>query len=412
MTNDLSIAPPPAPPPARRLRVCMLAYTFYETDGRVIRYAQALARAGARVDAITLFRPGQPRRETVAGVEVLRIQGRRKDERSKYGHLLRMLAFFVRSLAIVTREHLRQRYDVIHVHSLPDFEVFAAAIAKLLGARLILDIHDLSPEFYANKFGRDAGSAAFRVLAWLERRSVAFADHVIAANDLWHAKLAARTGAGAKLSVFLNYPDPALFRPGRRARGQDGHFVFLYPGSLNHHQGLDIAVRAFALVAAEIPDAEFRIHGEGGAIDELRALVGRLGLQQRVFLLPPLDIGRISQVMADADVGVVPKRNDSFGSEAFSTKILEFMALGVPLIVSATRIDRHYFDESQLRFFAPGDDADLARAMREAYLDRARNRALAANALRRVEAFAWRDKQAEYLEIVNALSASRVRHAA
>ncbi len=84
----------------------------------------------------------------------------------------------------------------------------------------------------------------------------------------------------------------------------------------------------------------------------------------------------------------------------------------MPLIVSATRIDRHYFDESQLRFFAPGDDADLARAMREAYLDRARNRALAANALRRVEAFAWRDKQAEYLEIVNALSASRVRHAA
>jgi glycosyltransferase involved in cell wall biosynthesis len=398
--------------PVSGLRVCMLAYTFYETDGRVIRYAEALARSGAQVDAITLFRPGQARRETVQGVEVLRIQGRRKDERSKYGHLLKMLGFFVRSMAVVTREHLRRRYDVVHVHSLPDFEVFAAAIARLLGARLILDIHDLSPEFYANKFGRDTDSFAFRSLAWLERRSVAFADHVIAANDLWHAKLASRTAAAGKLSVFLNYPDRALFHPGRRSLARGNPFTFLYPGSLNRHQGLDIAVRAFARVAGEIPDAEFRIYGEGGAIDEIRALVAELGLQARVLLMPPLGIDHIAQVMADADVGVVPKRDDSFGGEAFSTKILEFMALGVPLIVSATRIDRHYFDDTLVRFFAPGDDADLARAMREAYLDRTCSRELAENALRHVDGYTWAGKQADYLSIVDALAMRRARHAA
>ena len=83
-------------------------------------------------------------------------------------------------------------YDVIHVHSLPDFEVFAAFIAKLLGAKLVLDIHDLMPEFYANKFDKSSRSLIFRSLALVERMSVAFSDHVIAANDLWFAKLESR----------------------------------------------------------------------------------------------------------------------------------------------------------------------------------------------------------------------------
>ena len=115
--------------------------------------------------------------------------------------------------------------------------------------------------------------------------------------------------------------------------------------------------------------------------------------------------------MANADVGVVPKRDDSFGGEAFSTKILEFMALGVPLIVSATRIDKHYFDDSLVRFFKSGDEQDLARAMREAWSQRERNQELVANSLAHVENFTWTAKQQEYLGIVTGLSAKGARHA-
>ena len=100
----------------------------------------------------------------------------------------------------------------------------------------------------------------------------------------------------------------------------------------------------------------------------------------------------------------MPKRDDSFGGEAFSTKILEFMALGVPLIVSATRIDRHYFDDTMVRFFKSGNVQDLARAMREAYSQRARNQELALNSLVHVENFTWTTKQAEYLAIIRRLS--------
>ena len=349
----------------RPLRACMLAYTFYENDGRVMRYAEALAQDGAQVDAIVLRRPGQPREEMLNGVRVIRIQLREKNERGKFSYLQRTVQFFFRSMLEIARQHRRHRYDLVHVHSVPDFEVFAAWFAKLGGARLILDIHDIVPEFYAAKFSVAHDSFIFKALVWVERRSAAFADHVIIANDLWRAKLIQRATPADKCTSFINYPDTSVFNQGLRTRTDQGNanarFVLSYPGTLNWHQGLDIAIHAFAIAHRDAPAMEFHIYGEGSAKPGLAQLVLDLGLSQAVHLHPPLPLREIACVMANADLGVVPKRNDAFGGDAFSTKILEFMALGVPVVVAATRIDTHYFNDSLLRFFTPDDAADLAR---------------------------------------------------
>ena len=83
---------------SRPLHACMLAYTFYETDGRVMRYAEALVQSGAQVDAIVLGRPGQPREEHIRGVRVRRVQTREKNERGKLSYFLRIVRFFFRSM--------------------------------------------------------------------------------------------------------------------------------------------------------------------------------------------------------------------------------------------------------------------------------------------------------------------------
>src|SRR5689334_9099041 len=134
------------------MKVCMLAYTFYETDNRVRRYAEALARRGDEVDAIVLQQEGKSPFEIVNGVNVYRIQKRVRDERGPFSYLSKLLLFFARSMGAVTVRHLETRYDVIHVHSVPDFEVFAALIPRLMGAKVILDVHDIVPELYASKF--------------------------------------------------------------------------------------------------------------------------------------------------------------------------------------------------------------------------------------------------------------------
>src|SRR5712692_5090300 len=174
------------------MRVCMVAYSFYEKDNRVRRYAETLAKRGDHVDVIALRQEGQTSKDIIEGVHVFRIQRRVVNEKVKLTYLVRLLLFFLRSAAFLTREHMMRCYDVVHVHSVPDFEVFAAFYPKIRGSKLILDIHDLVPELYASKFKTSQDSLIFKMLLRVERMSAAFSDHVIAANHIWEKRLRER----------------------------------------------------------------------------------------------------------------------------------------------------------------------------------------------------------------------------
>lgn len=386
------------------LRACMLAYTFYETDGRVMRYAETLAKEGVIVEAIVLRRDGQPVEEIINGVKVLRIQRRLKNETGKYSYLARIVKFFFRSMIEITRRHLKAPYDIIHVHSVPDFEVFAAFIPKLLGAKIILDIHDIVPEFYAAKFKVSQKSLVFWILKLVEKFSAMFADHVIIANDLWLEKITARSITKERCSSFINYPDLSVFNVNLKTDRTNGKFIMIYPGTLNWHQGLDIAVNAFAIAKEKAPNLELHIYGEGSSKAELQKQIAELQLTDKVFLRSPLPLREIASVMANADLGIVPKRNDSFGGDAFSTKILEFMALGVPVIVADTRIDKYYFDESLVRFFKSGDDKDLARIMLDVYHNHELNNQIASQALTFAYQHSWEIRKGDYLALIERLT--------
>jgi glycosyltransferase involved in cell wall biosynthesis len=108
--------------------------------------------------------------------------------------------------------------------------------------------------------------------------------------------------------------------------------------------------------------------------------------------------------MGTANLGVVPKRKDNFGDEAFSTKILEFMAVGVPVIVSDTRIDKFYFDSSTVKFFRSGDVEDLSRCMLEMIENPRERQQQVENATRFVKTVDWSAKQHEYLDLVESLT--------
>ena len=193
----------------------MVAYTFYETDNRVMRYAETLAKRGDEVDVIAHY--GKEKGTFVRnGVRVLRVQQRIPNEKHKITYLYRISMFFLRAMIILSINHLRKPYQLIHVHSVPDFLVFTAWLPRLMGAKVILDIHDLLPEFYASKFLGTKKSRMFDFLVWVERVSCAFAHHVIVPNHLWQQRLQSRSVPISKCSVILNYPDPSMFyRRGR-----------------------------------------------------------------------------------------------------------------------------------------------------------------------------------------------------
>jgi len=386
------------------MNVCMLAYTFYESDFRVMRYAEALLERGARVTVICLRRPGAKKQASIRGIRLFRIQERIIGKEGKFSYLIRIFKFLLRSLVVIGRLHWKRPFDLVHVHSVPDFLVFAAVMPKLFGAKVILDIHDILPEFYASKFSRGHRGPIYRLLILVERLSCKFADHVIVANHLWAKKLISRSLHAEKLTILMNYPDNSIFQP-QSSTKECKKFIMLYPGTVNWHQGLDIAVKAFAKIKDRAPHAEFHIIGNGTHWQEIKALVERLGLKERVFLEPGMPLRQVAERMAQADLGVIPKRNDSFGGEAFSTKTLEFMASGVPIVVSRTKIDLFYFDNTLVRFFEPENDEDLAEVMLQMIGDEGLRASLSAQGLKFVAENNWGTKKADYYKLIERLLA-------
>jgi glycosyltransferase involved in cell wall biosynthesis len=238
----------------------------------------------------------------------------------------------------------------------------------------------------------------------VERSSIAFSDHVVIANPIWRERLASRSAKPEKVTAIGNHPDPELFytRPKDRC---DGKFVLCYPGTLNWHQGLDIAIEAFSKVAQEIPEAEFHINGEGSDKEHLVKMVHEMNLEDRVMFDGFLPTAEIARVMSNADLAVVPKRSKSvFGTEAASTKILEFMTVGVPVVISRTKIDSFYHTDATVKFYDGDDPNELAKAIIGLYKNPALRERMAANALVYARENGWNRKQQHYLAIVDRLA--------
>jgi len=384
------------------MKICMIAYTFYEFDTRVMLYAEAMAKRGDSVDIIALRRPDQYNFEKVRDVNVYRIQERVRDEKGKLTFIFRILKFFVLSAIFLSKKHFKNRYDIIHVHSVPDFQVFAALNPKIMGAKIILDIHDIVPEFYASKFNTPEKSIFFKLLVLIEKLSIAFSNHVIIANHIWEKRLVSRSVRSEKCTVILNYPDPSIFYP-RQQKNSKNKLIMIYPGTLNWHQGLDVAIKAFSKIISEAPDTEFHIYGEGDEKSNLEDLVIKMKLDNNVFLKGHLPVDRIAEIIAKADIGIVPKRAVAFGNEAFSTKIYEFMAVGIPTIVSRTMIDEYYFNDEQVKFFESENENDLASSMLLLIKNPAIREKIVSNASELIKQNNWSVKSKIYMDIISSL---------
>jgi glycosyltransferase involved in cell wall biosynthesis len=285
------------------------------------------------------------------------------------------------------------------VHSVPDFEIFAAVFQKLFGSKLILDIHDLVPELFTSKFNSKKDGFFFKLLLLIEKLSCAFAHHVIIANDIWGQRLVQRSVPQNKCTVIMNYPDLNIFK------NQDGtkeknKFLLVYPGSLNKHQGIETAIRAVSRLKDKIPTIHFSIYGSGTDESYFKDLVRELKLEGVVSFHGVISIEKVPEVMAQADVGVEPKLANGFSDEAFSTKILEFMTLNVPLVVSSTTVHKYYIDDSLVLYHEPGNVNDLADKILRLYNNKELRQQLVRDSGRFIKDFTWNEKNELYLNVI------------
>jgi len=390
------------------MNVCMVAYSYYQTDHRIINYAESLVERGCRVDFIGLKKATKTKRfMRLKGVDLYSIQSRNHNEQSIFSYLYKMMTFFLIGCLFLLWQHLRRSYRIIHIHNVPDWLVFMAFLPKLLGAKVILDIHDIFPEFYCQKFNKSSDSFLAQLALKVEKLSVSFADYVIVANDLWVKKLRSRSKKSPhKFCAILNYPRWELIKKSV-PHATKKYFTIVYPGTISHLHGVDIAIKAMPLVTKKIPQARLHIYGLAGNADyyqELHALIEKLNLNGKVELFEPVHHEELAKIYENAYIGVVPKRNGIFSSEAFSTKIFDFMAAGLPVVASRTKIDLHYFDDSMIMFFEPENHMDLAKCIVNLYKDKKTRESLVKQSRQFLAQNNWSVRKKEYYRIVDQLA--------
>jgi len=385
--------------------ICMVVQAFYDTDVRVRRKAEALVGAGYSVDVLALRGSDGRKQYVLNGVNV-RTLGLGKQRGSLVRYLFEYAAFFAWALVTIPALMRRRRYAVIDVNTLPDFLIFAAIGGRFLGARLVLDMHEITPEFYMSKYGVAEDSWVARLLRFQERISFNFADRVLTINKPIEDLFVARGLPRAKSTIVMNAADESRFASATAPAttpADASTFAMIYHGTLTRIYGLDLAIEAFGLVHDQMPGAELWILGSGTESAPLAAQAQRLGLSNTVKLIGQVPPAEIPGWLRRATVGILPIRQDVFLDLAFPNKLPEFIVSGKPVIVSRLKAISSYFSDDALAYAVPNSAEELGKTMLRVYREPALRDALVRQARLEYSAIRWDIMKRRYLLLIEEL---------
>ena len=394
-----------APRRSHPRRVAIVVHASVPADPRIRRQADALLAAGYEVDVFALRDPGQAADESSDGLRIVRLPVRRQFA-SFAGHLAEYLAFTGAAALRLTREHRRRHYSVVQVATLPDFLAFAAAALKLAGVPLLLDLHEDMPAFFDDRFQSPALRPLSPIIGGLTRASAAMADAIITVHEPLRELSLARGVPPEKVTVVMNSADDRLFDPARHARRpfqEDGELRLIHHSSLQRIYGLPVAVDAVAQLPVEM-QARLDVYGDGPYRSQVHDEVARLGMEDRVALHGRVPMEELPGLLAGADLALVPSLPEPYMHYSLSTKLLEAVAMGVPVIASDLATFRSHFSDAAIRYVPGGDPKALASAIRELAADPGGAARQAAEARRQAEPYAWPIQAGRYIEVIDRLA--------
>jgi glycosyltransferase involved in cell wall biosynthesis len=391
-----------------------LVYGHYPADTRVKREVLALRATGRRLAVITVRAERERAVERIDGVVTIRVPGR-KSRGGFLSYVREYGDFVLRCRRLVGSHRALGDVQVVHVHTLPDFLLWAALPAKRRGARVVFDMHEIFPEFARAQFPGLIGAAVAAVARRIERWARRRADLTITVNRPIDELLKTRPASSAEQRIVVhNTADPQDFcRRIQDAVSLTGPLQLVYHGTLTHLYGLDVAIRGVAQANRDGYDVRLTIIGDGPEREHLEEMARTVAKPGAIILEAPITHKMLATRLPQFHAGVVPTRLNGMTRYSLSTKLLEYVQLGMPILAADLPSYRLYFGEDSLWYWTPDDAVSLAATIGAFLKSDARERAArVARAQQRLEPLAWDVQAGILLDAYAQLLPGRVHDAA
>ena len=384
-------------------------------DRRVWMEATTLQKAGYEVFAICPQGNGYDSdHEVIEDIHIYR-HPLPPEQSSVIGYLKEYSWAVYWQLKLAKKIWQERKFDIVHLCNPPDLLFLTAAWYKAFhGVKVIFDHHDLSPEMYIAKYKRK--DVFFHGLQMAEKLTYLTADIAISTNES-HKKVAMTRGGKKEEDIFVvrSAPDLTRFHPVTpNAQYRQGRKNLVgYMGVMGEPEGIDYLLRMIKYIIREKKrtDIHFMLIGSGPAIESLKDLSQELGITDFVEFTGFKNGEELLARLSSCDVCVEPSPLSEYNQNCSMNKILEYMALGKPIVQFDLREGRYSAQEASL-YARPNDEREFAHKIL-ALLDSEQQRAEigAAGQRRMKEILEWRHQSPILLDAYAAINPSYVSKA-
>ena len=375
-------------------------------DRRVWQEARTLAQAGMRVSIICPKGRGfEKSREQIDGIAIYR-HGMPVEASGAFGYALEYAWALAAEFGLSLRVLSERGFDAIHACNPPDTIFLIGRFYKLFGKKFLFDHHDINPELYEAKFGRR--DLFHRLLCWLERATFRTADVAIATNESYRRIAIERGGRPpARVFVVRSGPDLARLRivPANPSLKRGRRYLVGYVGVMGRQEGIDLllaAVRHIVHVRGRT-DIHFGLVGGGTELGTLRELSRSLGVEDFVTFTGRVADAELLEMLNTAEVCVNPDLANEMNDKSTMNKIMEYMALGKPIVQFDLTEGRVSAGEASW-YARRNDPVDLAEKLTALLDDEAARRRMGSIGRERVQTtLAWEHEAPRLLAAYAAL---------
>jgi glycosyltransferase involved in cell wall biosynthesis len=304
-------------------------------DRRVMQEARTLTAAGYVVSIISPKAKGYEKSfERIDGIDIHRHALPREAD-GAIGYLLEYSVALFWEFWLSLKILFGRGFDIIHACNPPDTIFLIGGFYKLFGKKFVFDHHDINPELYEAKFGKRG--FGYRLLSALERMTFRTADMVISTNESYR-QIALTRGRVKEKDVFVVRSGPDLTRlkqvPPNPALKKGRRYLVGYVGVMGKQEGIDLLLQSVQFIVKHLgrTDIQFGLVGGGTELAAMRELAKTLDIADYVTFTGRVPDAELLEMLNTADICVNPDRANDMNDRSTMNKVMEYMALGKPLV--------------------------------------------------------------------------------